>query len=206
VSRVVILGAGGHGRVVLEALRGSKVRGLAGFADPKARGTVDGLRVLGGDEVLERLPRARLVNGVGAASETGARRRLYERLRARGRRFLAVVAPSAFVARTARLGEGCQVLTGAVVHPGATVGENAVVNTAAVIEHDATVGAHAFVGPAAVLCGAAAVGEGAFIGAGAVLLPGVSVGARAVVGAGAVVTRRVPAGKTVTGVPARSRS
>ncbi|MDX6769786.1 MAG: acetyltransferase [Elusimicrobiota bacterium] len=205
--KTVILAAGGHAVVLAETLRAAKTR-VAGFTDanPQRRGTtVEGLKVLGGDEFLAELePSAtRLVNGLGTTGDTGPRRRLFETWRERGFRFPPVVAASAVVAPSASLGAGCQVLTRAVVHPRAVVGENAVVNTAAVIEHDAVVGAHAFVSPGAVVCGGARIGARAFIGAGAVVLPGVTVGEGARLGAGAVATRDVRPGVTAVGVPAK---
>lgn len=206
--RNIILGAGGHAAVLAAVLRESGVR-VAGFTDASAAlcgKSVEGAKVLGGDEVLASLkPSAvRLFNGLGAAKDAAARRGLYEAFFVRGFRFPAVAAKSAWIAKSALLGEGAQVLTRAVVHPRARIGENAVINTCAIIEHDAVVGAHAFVSPGAVVLGGAAIGEGAFVGALAVILPGVKVGARARVGAGATVTKDVPADATVVGTPARS--
>ncbi len=193
--------------MLAEVLRVNKTR-VAGFTDaaPARRGqTVEGLKVLGGDDVVAGLKPAavRLVNGLGTGGDTGPRRRLYENWSARGYRFPVVIAKSAEVARSASLGAGSQALTRAVVHPRAVIGENAVINTAAVVEHDAVVGAHAFVSPGAVVCGGARIGAGAFIGAGAVVLPGVTVGAGARLGAGAVATRDIRPGATAVGVPAK---
>lgn len=207
--KTIILAAGGHAAVLAAVLREKGVR-VAGFTDADAslRGrTVEGAKILGDDASLARLKpsAARLVNGLGAASDASARRRLYERFSARGFRFPPVVAKSAWVARSATLEDGAQVLTRAVVHPRALVGVNAVINTAAIVEHDAVIGAHAFVSPGAIVCGGARVGTSAFIGAGAVILPGVSVGAGARLGAGSVATRDIPAGATAVGSPARPR-
>lgn len=197
----VILGAGGHGRVVRDAL-GARP---AAFSEREAGARVDGVPVVS-DAALEKAgPRGlKLANGLGARADVSARAALYARFKSRGFRFPPVVADSAVVSPTATLAEGSQVLTRAVVHPGAALGEDCVVNTGAVVEHDAVVGAHAFLGPRAVLCGGARVGARAFVGAGAVILPEVKVGEAAVVGAGAVVVRDVPAGARVAGVPARS--
>ena len=204
----LILGAGGHGRVVLEALRSGGVTAACAFLDPRPalRGKkVDGAKVIGGDDLLaSRKPaKTALVNGVGSDGSTAARRKVYERASSLGFRFPVVVAASAVVSKLARLEDGAQVLTRAVVHPGALIGVDAVVNTGAIVEHDAVVGAHAFVGPGAVLLGGCRVGAGAFVGSVAVVLPGITVGADAVVGAGAVVVCDVPAGARVAGVPAR---
>ncbi len=206
-AKVLIIGAGGHGRVVLEALRSRKI--APGFldADGALHGRViDGAKVEGGEERLNALTpkRAALANGVGAVADVSRRRDVYEAASAKSFRFPPVIAASASVSKLARLEDGAQALTRAVVHPGAVIGRNAVVNTGAIVEHDAVVEAHAFIAPGAVLLGACRIGASAFIGAGAVVLPGVSVGARAVVGAGAVVTADVPAGARVAGVPARS--
>lgn len=205
-AEYLILGAGGHGRVVLEALRS---RGAsAAFLDPRSglRGKrTDGAKVLGGDELLASRKQAKtaLANGVGSNGSTAVRQKVYERAAAAGFRFPPVVASSAVVSKLARLEDGAQALTRAVIHPGAVIGVNSVVNTGAIVEHDAVVGAHAFIGPAAVLLGGCRVGAGAFVGSVAVILPGVSVGEGAVVGAGAVVICDVPAGTRVAGVPAR---
>lgn len=204
---VVILGAGGHGRVVAEALRSSG-REVAAFLDRERErwgSELDGTRVAGGDDKLADYPAARFdcAVGVGGLKDTRRRRAVHEFAASRGAALPPVVAASALVSPSARLGAGAQVLTHAVVHPGASVGEGAVVNTAAVVEHDCVVGAHGFVGPGAILCGGASLGEGAFVGAGAVVLPGVSVGAGALVAAGAVVRADVPAGAKELGRRAR---
>lgn len=208
-KRLLVIGAGGHARVLIEALRssgaGARIEGCLDEKPALHGRELDGAPVLGGDALLERYPPERfaLVNALGAVSDTRKRRAVFDSCRAKGYVFLPVVAASAVIAATARLDDGSQALTRAVVHPGASVGANAVINTAAVIEHDSSVGPHAFVGPAAVLCGGVSVGEGAFIGAGALLLPGVRVGDGALVSAGAVVRKDVPAGAQLLAVAAR---
>ncbi len=208
--KCIILGAGGHGRVMLAALLKSGGADVLGFADPDPNlwgRRVDGARVLGGEDILSRRRPGGvlLVNGLGLSTSAARRRRLYEKFTALGYKFATVAHPGAEVAPSAELGAGAQVITRAVIHPGARIGENAVVNTAAVVEHDAQVGAHSFIGPGAILCGGATVGAGAMIGAGAIILPFISVGAAAVVGAGAVVVKGVAARARAIGVPARSR-
>ncbi len=193
---LLILGAGGHGRVLLELVSGAR-----GFLDPEKSlhgRTVNGLKVLGGDSLLSgfRPSTVRLVNGVGVASGVAARRGLFIGLSAKGFKFATVVAPSALVSSFVELGEGAQVLTGAIVHPNARIGRNAVINTAAVVEHDCVVGDHAFVGPGAILCGGVTLEESAFLGAGCVLYPGVKVGRGARVAAGAVLKKNLRAGAT----------
>lgn len=205
-SDIIVVAAGGHGRVLLDALLagGARVRGLV---DPAlvAGSTVMEAVVLGGDEVLDSQESRQywLANGLGANPSTVARAAVHRRLVARGYRFVTVIHPSAVVGRATSLGEGCQIMARAVVQCGAQIGCNAVVNTAASIDHDVVVGDDAFVAPGVILCGNVQLGQGAFVGAGAILLPGVRVGAGAVIAAGAVVRSEVPPGEIHAGVPAR---
>ena len=207
---LLLLAAGGHGRVVLDAALAGGLR-LRGILDPglPVGDTLFGVAVLGGDDWLKgREPGGVLLaNGAGATRRgAGLRRRFFEQWKAQGFYFATVVHPSAVLGRGAALGEGSQVMAGAIVQPQARIGLNAVLNTRASVDHDCLVADHAFVGPGAVLCGGVRVGEDAFIGAGAVLLPGVAVGRGAVVGAGALVNRDVPDGTVVAGNPATPRT
>lgn len=199
----VILGGGGHARVVIEALRASKAASLLGIVDPALKGESDGLKVLGGDEVLKTLPKGTLfIVGLGGIGDNAPRARLFKKAVTAGLTPLTVVHPAAFVSPSAVLAPGCVVLPRAVVNAGARIAAGAIINTAAVVEHDCDVRAHAHVATGAVLCGGVTVGELAHIGAGAVVRQGLRVGAGALVAAGAVVVKPVADGARVMGVPA----
>jgi UDP-perosamine 4-acetyltransferase len=206
---VVVLGAGGHARVLLDVLleRGDlKVEGILD-ADPAAYGkNIWNVPVLGGDELLAVLARRGVtgyVVGVGSASDTRPRQAVFERGLAAGLEPVEVLHPAALWSARAARGRCAQILAAAVVNAGVRLGDNVLVNTAAIVEHDCVVGDHCHVASGAVLAGAVRLGVGVHVGAGAVVRQGVTVGDRAVIGAGAVVVRDVPAGVTVAGVPAR---
>lgn len=208
MSAVVIVGAGGHAVVLADALlaAGDEVLGFTD-ADAALRGAERcGLRVLGGDEVLDSYERARvrLVNGIGGIGCVGdmLRRHVQQRLHAQGWRFAGVRHPSAVVSRFAHLHDDVQLLAGCIVQADARLAEGCVVNTAAVIEHDVVLEAYIHVAPRALLCGGVRVGEGSHVGAGAVVRQGLRLGARTVIGAGAVVVKDCEGGTTLVGVPA----
>lgn len=202
---LVLLGAGGHARVLLSTLLLTGAR-VVGFADPdESRGQVLGISRLGRDEaVLERDPNEiLLVNGVGSVGSSASRIRVHEYFRTRGYTFASVIHPSAIIAPEGELSGGVQIMAGAILQTGCVIQEGCIINTGARLDHDCIIGAHAHIAPAAVLSGDVRVGARAHVGAGATVIQGVRIGEGSIVGAGAVVLRDVPAGSTVVGVPAR---
>jgi UDP-perosamine 4-acetyltransferase len=206
----VLLGAGGHARVVVDSLLLQPNLGVpVAILDPDAalRGSqVLGVPILGGDEELPGLLAkgvTRFVVAIGGVGDNRPRKRVFEMALGLGLEPLTLVHPSACVSRHACLGRGAQVLPGAVVNAGAMIGENTIVNTRAVVEHDCQVGPHVHIASGAVLAGAVRVQALAHIGAGATVRQGISVGEGAIVGAGAVVVRDVSRWALVVGVPAR---
>lgn len=205
---LVLIGAGGHGRVLAALLRAVGLS-VQGVCDPTlAADTVscwEGLDVLGDDSALDLLPpdRFALVLGVGQLVTGTLRERLYANLRARGYGFPALVHPTAWVAPGVVLGEGVQVMAGAVIQPGCEIGENSIINTRASVDHDCHIGRNVHVAPGTTLCGTVTVDDGAFIGAGATVIQGLKIGARAVVGAGVTLVRPLTPTTTVVGAANR---
>jgi sugar O-acyltransferase (sialic acid O-acetyltransferase NeuD family) len=209
VIRVVGLGAGGHAKVVLDALRAAGGYDVVGLTDPRRElwgSTLLGVPVLGDDDELARQYDHGVSHafiGLGGASDTRPRQRLHEFARARGFDVVSVVHPAAVVSPSARIGPAATLLATAVVNAEAEIGENVIVNTGAIVEHDCRLGDHVHVATGARLASGVTVEENAHIGAGATVLQEISIGSGSVVGAGAVVTRDVEPGIVVAGVPAR---
>ncbi len=199
---VAIYGAGGHGKVVLDALE-LNGREIVGFLDDDSRragGKHCGYPVLAAAAAMEL---GREVEFVIAIGDAVARRQTAARVAEHGRDLATAVHPSAVVARDARVVPGAMILAAAVVNPGAYLGACVIVNTGAIIDHDCVIGDFAHVAPGARLAGGVNVGDGALIGVGASVVPGVTIGTGAVVGAGAVVIADVAPGTTVVGNPAK---
>ena len=208
--KVVLLGAGGHAKVVIEILRMNGDCEIVGLLNRDvATRSLDGISVLGDDSMLPQLRSegvAHFLVTVGSIGHATPRRSLYEYARSLGMTAHSAIHPQTVISPSAKIGPGATITAGAVISTGAVLGENVIVNTGAIVEHDCAVADHAHVSTGARLCGGVHVGVECHIGAGATVRQQVSIGERAVVGAGAVVIRDVADGTTVTGVPARERA
>ncbi|MFN0179408.1 MAG: acetyltransferase [Gemmatimonadales bacterium] len=206
-DRVLIWGAGGHGRVVRDVLAalGSQI---VGFVDRSPPATVivsgDGAELpCVAEEVLvgSVLPLGATALALGIGDNQA---RLASHARIEGRfPCPQAVHPSSVVGSGVRLGSGVIVMAGALVNANVFVGSAALINTGAVVEHDCVLEAGVHVGPGAVLCGGVSVGQTSLIGAGATVVPGIRIGRRATIGAGSVVVRDVADDEVVAGNPAR---
>jgi sugar O-acyltransferase (sialic acid O-acetyltransferase NeuD family) len=207
---VIVIGAGGHAKVLIDALLtiGIEVLGATDMDPVRLDSSICGLRVLGDDNILVRYaPQAvRLVNGLGSVAVTTARQRIYEKYKGLGYSFETIIHPSAVVSKDVELSEGVQVMAGAIIQAGSRIGQNTIINTGATVDHDCEIGAHVHLAPGAILSGSVKVGSGTHIGTGAVVIQNILVGHNDIIGAGSVVVENIADCRKVIGVPAREWS
>ncbi len=201
---LVIIGAGGHGRVCADVAAAAGLE-VAGFIDAAidVGEAVNGVRVVGVQisDIVQTF-------GLGTADvfvAIGNNARRIELLdEALGQGYLAppLIHPSAVISPSAEIGAGSVIVAGAVVNANARIGRGSIVNTSCSLDHDNDLSAGVQIGPGVHAAGCVSFGEMAFVGTGAVIIPNINIGARAVVAAGAVVTSDVGDEEMVTGVPA----
>jgi sugar O-acyltransferase (sialic acid O-acetyltransferase NeuD family) len=201
---VVVLGAGGHAKVVIATLRAAGFTVAALFDDDAAKtGTaLLGIEVQG---TLADFARSDYRQAVVAVGDNQARMKMVERLTDElpTVEWASAVHPHAWVHDSVKPGAGTVVFAGAVVQPDANIGEHVIINTGATVDHDCAIGDFVHLAPGTHLAGDVRAGRGAFVGIGAAITPGRRLGEWAVVGAGAVVIEDIPGGVTAVGVPAK---
>lgn len=207
-ERVVILGAGGHGRVVLETAQaaGLDVLGVLDRRAAELGSDVLGVPVLGSDDRLDIAAEGGATHyllGVGHLGDTSVRRRLAAAAETAGLQTATAVHPTACVSPSASLARGVVVLPHAVVHTQAKLAEHVIVNTGAIVEHDDELGPHVHLATAATLAGEVRVGADTLLGARAVVRQGIRIGRGCILGAGAVVVKHVGDHGTLAGNPAK---
>jgi sugar O-acyltransferase (sialic acid O-acetyltransferase NeuD family) len=202
----VVIGGGGHAKVLISVIRKLPWM-IAGYVDPRDVGLVLGVPHAGADDVLPALlarhPGCAAAVGVGKVDATDRRARIQATAEALGYAFPTFVSPDAVVNAEVELGAGTAVFDGAVVNPGVVAGPTCVINTSATVEHDCRLGANVHIGPGATVTGGVTIGDHTFIGAGAVVVHGVRIAGACVIGAGAVVTKDLTEAGTYVGAPAR---
>lgn len=204
--RILIVGAGGHGQVIADALLVSQTAQVPmGFLDDNPllwRKEVLGLPVYGGVDQISILKFDALIVGIG---DNGVRQRFYNTLRKQGLNFATVLHPQSVIGAGVSLGLGSFVAAQAVVGVGSKIGQNVILNTGCTVDHHAVIGDHVHIAPGARLGGEVVVEEKAFIGMGAVVLPQRHLGSSCVIGASSAVLKDVEVGMTVVGIPARRK-
>lgn len=203
MTRLVIVGAGGHAAVVAESAQLQGAWDDICFVDDKYPDLTEviGLPVIDDLAAVERLQgeQAQFIVAIGS---NDTRLRLHKSIAGVGR-MASVVHPSATVSRSAIVQPGTAIMAQAVINARAKIGAACVVNTSATIDHDCVIGSGVHVSPGANLAGGVSVGEAAWIGIGASVTNNVSIGAAAIVGAAAAVVGDVAPNQTVVGIPAR---
>jgi sugar O-acyltransferase (sialic acid O-acetyltransferase NeuD family) len=191
-----IFGAGGHGKVVLDAMQSSGMI-CAGFVDDKQASTWMGLSIIKAS-ALKLNAEVRLHLAVGSCK---TREDIAGRLI--NAQYFNVYHSTAVIAKTAQIGLGTFAAAQSIIASDAKIGNHCIINHAAVVDHDCVIGDFAHIAPHSSLGGGVTVGKCVLIGAGAIILPGVTIADYAIIGAGAVVIQNVAAGTTVVGNPAK---
>lgn len=207
----VILGGGGHSKVLIETIFLQKKYIPKYILDPNKElwgKEIFGIKVSGPDDELEDLKKKGIdyfVVGVGSIKDNYQRKMIYEKAINLGFKPTDIIHPNAIISKTSKIGRGSQILAGAILNTESEIGENVLINTGAIIEHNCILKNHIHISIGAKIASTVIIEDLAFVGAGAVLKQNIRIGEGAIIGAGAVVLSDVPPFKTFIGVPAKEK-
>jgi UDP-perosamine 4-acetyltransferase len=205
---VIIMGAGDHAKVLLDILLEQDVT-VIGLTDKSiSKGTcIYGVPVIGDDsEILKyKTDEIELVNGIGSVGNTSIRQKVFSSLKEKGYFFRSVIHEASIVSKRAKLGEGVQLLVGAIVNIEAEIDDNTIINTKASIDHGCVIGKHCHIAPGCSFSGCVRIGDCTHIGTGTSIIQGINIGKNVLIGAGSVVINDISDNEKAFGVPARVR-
>lgn len=211
MTKVLVLGASGHAKVVIDILQSMKkfeIIGCLGMPEEVGK-EILGVKVIGTDEKLSEFPSSsgiQLAMGIGGYDSNEYRKKKYFECKEAGYSFVTGVHPSAVLCQGVELGEGTIVCAGVVLNTDVKVGENSIMVTSCVVDHETKIGAHSLIATGCKVGAQSTIASGALVACGASVISRVTVGENALVAAGATVVGDVASGKAVFGTPAKERS
>jgi UDP-4-amino-4,6-dideoxy-N-acetyl-beta-L-idosamine acetyltransferase len=187
---IVLIGAGGHASVLFDILNAQNrnVVAIVSPRDTQINKIFSAVKHLDDEEFLNSYSSEdiELVNGIGQQPHSDLRMTINEHYLARGYKFVNVLSELSMISKYSVIGEGVQILNGAVIQAGSRIGSHSIINTSAIVEHDSIVGEYCFMGPGSIICGSVKVKDKVFIGASSTVLQNIEIGHSSIVGAGSV--------------------
>ena len=206
MDKIIVLGGGGHAKVLISILKRLAIFEITGYTDIQDNGSILGIPHLGRDDKLEKLAQQgikKAVMGIGQIKNYQLRQKVAERARALKFEFPPICAPSAIINEEVKIGEGAVVMDGVVINSGTKIGAFSIVNTNASLDHDCTIEEFVHIAPGVTLSGNVHVQRFTLIGTGAAVIQGITIGEGCVIGAGAAVMRNCKSNGLYIGSPAR---
>jgi len=206
LEKIVIIGGGGHAKVLISIIKKSLQFELAGYVDINDQGEILGAQYLGDDNKLNEIFSQGIKNaaiGIGQVQVTQRRHEVVDRVREVGFKFPVIVSKDAIVNEDVLVEEGSQLFDGAVINSGTRIGNFSIINTKATVEHDCTVGDYCHIATSAVLSGGVEVGDFSMIGSNAVIVQYKKIAQHTLIGSGGVVTKDIKEPGKYVGNPVR---
>ena len=203
-EKIIIIGAGGHAKVIIDILRTSCDYDFVGLIDPQHLGkTILGVPVIGDDSKLEMIYEEGIRTVFVAIGNNQKRGKISDCVKNIGFTITNAISSYSCVSSTVQFGEGIAIMPGVVINPDSCIGDNSIINTGSTIDHDCIISKNVHIAPGCNIAGNVKIGEGSLIGIGTKIIPDISIGSSTIIGAGSLVITNIPPGCTAFGAPAK---
>jgi UDP-perosamine 4-acetyltransferase len=207
-NKIVIIGAGGHARSVIDIILQNQQYDVIGCVDnaEQTEGFLEGMPyipILGNDNILPELYASGIRYAFAAIGNNALRKRLYEKITGIGFTPATVISKYSCISPLAHIGTGTCVMAGAVINVNVRIGDNCIINTNCSIDHDCIIQGHCHVAPGVAMSGTVHVGELTHIGTGSSIIDQIDIGTNSYIGAGSVIVRNIADNILAYGVPAK---
>ena len=206
-KKIVLIGGGGHCKVVISILKKLDKFEIAGIVDNYKEGSlISGIKIIGTDDDLRNIYKSGIhytLITVGSIKENTKRYRLFNMARKIGYKFPVIISPEAIVDRSVKINEGTIIRPGCIIDVDSYIGKNCIVSTHTTLGHDCVIDDHCHITPGVHISGFVEVGKLSFIGVGATIIQGIKIGKNVTIGAGSVVIKDIPDNVIAVGNPAK---
>lgn len=206
MKKIVLIGAGGHCKVIIDIIKSANEYQIVGITDKSAKGNLLNIPIIGDDSVLQNIydnGTKYAFIGLGALDNINVRNIICDKLRKIGFKLPVLIHRNSIVSPYVKIGDGTCVMAGTVINAGTHISENCIINTGSIIEHDCKIGHNTHVSPNSSIAGGVTIGFNTHVGIGSSIIQSKVIGNNATIGAGAVVIDDIPDNSTAVGVPAK---
>lgn len=206
MEKIVIIGGGGHAKVIISVLKKIGEYIIAGYVDKENHGDILDAKYLGSDEILTDLYIGGNINatlGIGQVNTTRKRFEVVNKIKSIGFRFPKIISKNAIINEDVNIGDGTQILDGVVINSGSKIGSFTIINTSSTVEHDCIVGDFCHIATCATLSGGVEIGDFSMIGSNAVIVQYKRITSNCLIGSGGVVINNIDIQGTYVGNPVR---
>lgn len=207
MEKIVIIGGGGHAKVLISIIQKIKKYEIIGYVDKSNKGTLSHVPYLGDDFALDPIiqhdKNCKAVLGIGTIGTGDIRKIIFENVKNIGFTFASIISSDAIVNSGTYIDEGVVVVDGAVINTGTHIGRGCIINSNSTVDHDCEIGEFVHIAPGSVLCGNVTIKPLSLVGAGSIIIQGASVSDGCIIGAGSVVIKSIEESGTYAGNPAR---
>ena len=207
-DKIVIIGGGGHAKVLISIIKKINAYEIIGYCDIKNNGNILGIKYIGNDNGLEKIiskyPKCSAIIGIGKTNtKNDIRKNVFDNLTKLGFNIQTIISPDSLVNEETKIDKGTVVFDSVTINSGTIIGYNCIINTGAVIEHDCIIGNNVFIGPNATINGKVTIESNSFIGSNSTIIQNVSICSNSLVGAGSVVINSIYKPGVYVGNPVR---